>query len=136
MAGAALLAGCANTVTLTPRDGGAVGMGTSRGGMGGHGVFRVDLEGRKYMGQWTVSAEGGFSGYAADSDKPLGRRQLAQARGVMNASLAGNGDGRAYAKSPDGSTLRCHFHYNGVTSIAQGLCEREDGKLYDLTVKQ
>jgi len=105
--------------------------------MGDHGVLRIDLEGRRYIGQWTISAEGGFSGYAPGGGaKPAGNRTFAQARGVMSASFAGNGDGRAYAKAPDGATLRCHFHFNAVTSAAQGLCERDDGKLYDLTMKQ
>jgi len=131
------LAGCGSTVTLTPRDGGPIGVGSSPGGMGSHGALRIDLEGEHYVGEWIVSSEGGFSGYsnpaAAGDKKPS---KLAAAKGVMTAKFTGNGDGRAYANAPTGATLRCNFHFNAVTSTAQGLCERGDGKLYDLVMKQ
>ena len=35
-----------------------------------------------------------------------------------------------------GRALRCHFNVNALTSTAFGLCERNDGRLYDLTMKQ
>ncbi len=112
-------------------------MGSSPGGMGSHGVLRIDLEGQHYVGEWIVSPEGGFSGYSnpAAGDKTLGSHKLKQAQGVMSAKFIGNGDGRAYANAKDGSTLRCNFHFNAITSAAQGLCERNDGKLYDLVMK-
>ncbi len=136
---AAMLGGCGSTVTLTPRDGGPIGVGVSPGTMGGHGALRIDLEGQRYVGEWIVSDEGGFAGYAnpaAAGDKMLGSRSLSQAKGVMAAKFAGNGDGRAYANAPDGLALKCNFHFNAVTQAAQGLCERSDGKLYDLVMKQ
>ena len=136
---AATLAACGSTVTLTSRDGGPGGVGVSPSAVGGHGTLKIDLEGKHYVGEWVVSAEGGFAGFSnpdAIKRKKFGSHRLAQATGIVSAGIASNGDGRAYANAVDGGTLRCHFRLDAVTSTAQGLCERNDGRLYDLTMRQ
>jgi hypothetical protein len=136
---ATALAGCGSTVILTSRDGGPGGVGAAPGGMSSHGALKIDLEGKQYVGEWIVSAEGGFSGFSdpgAPARKKFGSHKLAQATGIVSAGLASNGDGRAYANAPDGTTLHCNFRLNAVTSVAQGQCERNDGRLYDLTMRQ
>jgi len=136
---ATALAGCASMVTLTARDGGPGGVGVSPGSVGGRGTLRINLEGKQYVGEWVVSTEGGFAGFS-NADKPtrktLGSSSLGKATGIVSAGIASNGDGRAYANGPGGATLRCNFRLNAVTSMAQGLCERNDGRLYDLTMRQ
>jgi hypothetical protein len=137
--GAVALAGCGSTVTLTSRDGGPGGVGVSPHAMGGHGTLKIDLEGQRYVGEWVVSAEGGFAGFSnpdASVRKKFGSHKLAQATGLVSAGIASNGDGRAYANAPGGGALRCNFRFNAVTSTAQGQCERNDGRLYDLTMRQ
>ncbi len=134
------MAGCASQVILTPRDGGPAGVGTSSGAMGSRGALKIQLEGQQYVGEWVVSAEGGFSGFKAPKAKSKGNAfasdNLAKAKGMVTAGYAGNGDGRAIASAADGKILRCNFHVNTVTSNASGLCERSDGRLYDLSMKQ
>jgi hypothetical protein len=136
---AAALGGCASMVTLTARDGGPGGVGVSPGAVGGRGALKITLEGKQYIGEWVVSSEGGFAGFS-NADKPaakaLGSKRLGKATGIVRAGIASNGDGRAYANGPDGSTLHCNFRFDAVTSVAQGLCERNDGRLYDLTMRQ
>jgi hypothetical protein len=134
------LGACANQVVLTARDGGPGGTGTSSGSMGSHGALKIQLEGQQYVGQWVVSSEGGFAGF--DGPKGQGRGKafaadsFTKAKGVVTAGYAGNGDGHAIANAADGKVLRCNFRFNTVTSNASGLCERSDGRLYDLTMKQ
>jgi hypothetical protein len=136
------LAACANQVILTSRDGGPGGAGAATGSMGSHGALKIILEGKPYVGEWVVSADGGFSGFSSDAAKTNAKptafasANLAAARGIISAGYAGNGDGRAFAKAADGQTLRCNFHLNTVTSNATGLCERGDGRLYDMSMKQ
>jgi hypothetical protein len=131
------LAACANTVTLTPHGGGPIGVGASSGS--GQGILKIDLEGEQYTGQWVVSPEGGFSGFT-DPDAPAtGKprsKTMAKASNMVTAKITSNGDGRAYANAPDGKTLRCNFRFNAVTSAAQGLCQRSDGRIYDMVMKQ
>ena len=107
--------------------------------MGGRGTLKINLEGKQYVGEWVVSSEGGFAGFS-NADKPvtktLGSAKLSKATGIVRAGIASNGDGRAYANGPGGATLRCNFRFDAVTSVAQGLCERNDGRMYDLTMRQ
>ena len=131
------LTGCASAVTLTARDGGPSGEGASTGAMANHGLLKIVLEGKQYVGEWIVSAEGRFSGYTPAAAKSTFTEQnLAYASGVVLAGTSGDGEGRAYANAPDGTNLRCHFNVNSLTSTAFGLCERNDGRLYDLTMRQ
>jgi hypothetical protein len=136
---AGALAGCASMVTLTARDGGPGGVGVSPGAVGGRGTLKINLEGKQYVGEWVVSSEGGFAGFS-NADKPVGKTlgssKLGKATGIVRAGIASNGDGRARWRRPGGSTLHCNFRFNAVTSVAQGLCERNDGRLYDLTMRQ
>ncbi len=128
---AASLAGCGTVVTLTAHDGGPGGVGNSPGARGGRGALNIDLDGKRYVGEWLVSADGGFTGF---DKRETGR--LAKATGMITEGVASNGDGRAYADAQDGSTLRCSFRFNAVTSVAQGRCQRNDGHVYDLTMKR
>ena len=135
---ATALAGCGSMVTLTAHDGGPGGVGSSPPTMGsGRGVLKIELEGKHYVGEWVVSDEGGFAGFdKPDPGKAFGSVNLGKAKGLVSTNMASNGDGRAYANSPDGGSLRCNFRFNAVTSVAQGRCERNDGHIYDLTMKQ
>ncbi|MDB5458728.1 MAG: hypothetical protein JWO72_469 [Caulobacteraceae bacterium] len=134
---AMLLAACASAVTLSSRDGGPPGVGVSTGAMANHGLLKIALEGKQYTGEWIVSAEGKFVGYSKSATaKKFTQKNLAYATGIVAAGRSGDGDGRAYANAPDGATLRCHFNVNSLTSAAFGLCERNDGRVYDLTMRQ
>jgi hypothetical protein len=131
------LAACANTVTLTSRDGGPSGAGTSTGALANHGRLKIMLEGKQYAGEWIVSDEGRFTGYdEGRAGQKFTQKNLAVASGIIRAGASGNGDGRAYANAPGGATLRCHFNVNSLTSTAFGQCERDDGRVYDLTMRQ
>ena len=60
--------------------------------VGGRGALRIDLEGKRYVGEWLVSADGGFAGFDKRQTGSLGK-----AAGIVTAGVASNGDGRAYA---------------------------------------
>lgn len=131
------LAACANAVTLSARDGGPSGIGTSTGAMANRGLLKIVLEGKQYAGEWIVSDEGRFNGYGeGKAGQKFTQKNLAIASSIIRAGTSGNGDGRAYANAPDGDSLRCHFNVNALTATAFGLCERNDGRVYDLTMRQ
>jgi len=131
------LAACANAVTLSSCDGGPSGTGSSTGALANRGKLKITLEGKQYSGEWVVSDEGRFSGYSeGKAGQKFTQKNLAVASGIIRAGTSGNGDGRAYANAPDGDSLRCHFNVNALTSTAFGLCERNDGRVYDLTMRQ
>jgi hypothetical protein len=132
------LAACANTVTLASRDGGPSGLGSSTGAMSSRGLLKIMLEGKQYSGEWVVSDEGHFDGFgqARTAGQKFAQKNLAIASGIIRAGTSGNGDGRAYANAADGDSLRCHFNVNALTATAFGLCERNDGRIYDLTMRQ
>lgn len=53
---AALIAGCANQLTLIPRDDGPIGRGTAPAQLGYSGDLEIQIGERTYQGEWTVMA--------------------------------------------------------------------------------
>ena len=46
--------------------------------------------------------------------------------------MADSGVGTALLRSGAGNSLRCEFRYNAMTVTALGVCQRQDGQLFDL----
>jgi hypothetical protein len=116
----ALLGGCGHNLTLMAADG---TMGTGHAtGMGGKGTLEVQIDGRDYTGNW-VAAQGGSVGFGF-----AGRTSFTTM--AVDASSTGN----ALLHSADGSSLRCHFVFGGMSATGYGECEDNAGTHYDLQI--
>ena len=120
-------------VTLTPRDGGPSGQGQATGsGLGYSGKMTVELAGRRYEGDWIYQPEGGTMGFGSATAFSGG--QMATAYGTTYG-VSMNGNGRAHLHSADGKAINCGFTYSSWSATGIGECQDQDGKIYDLSIR-
>lgn len=119
---ALLLAGCAGTLQLLPRDGGERANGTFNTGTK---TLEVNVSGKFYSGKYVTNAGSSFTTVNAYSGTQ-------SAYGSGQTFSSGN-SGVALLVAADGDTLRCEFNYQGLNAI--GICKLRDGRIFDLTTK-
>ena len=126
---AALLAGCAHNITLTPADGvGSIGRGTAQGTLvASSAKMAVALEGKAYDGMYVYQSGGGTVGFGSG----FAGGQFATANFV---GMSTTGGGRAYLTEPGGESLSCAFSYSEMSGSGTGQCRTSAGKLYDLLI--
>lgn len=119
------LSGCAHNLTLMARQGSEHGTGKATDSGSGKGSLTIELGGKIYKGRW-VAASGGSMG-------------LIQTFGTNPATGTVLGSdyqssGNALLTSEDGAGLRCEFRYSGWSSAGYGVCQTDDGRLFDLQI--
>lgn len=124
--GVLALQACSYNLTLLPRGPGEFA----------HGVAHrpdksvsVTLNGREYDGQFVYVAGGSFT---LASVTGSGGTYAAGTGVAMSAS----GNGNILASSHDGHNLRCVFNYSQWSKGGTGVCQTDDGSLYDLQISQ
>ena len=127
---AALLAGCAHQITLTPRNGGPQGYGTASA-PGSAGTMEITLGDRVFHGNWAVSA-GGFVGMSHGTSYGSGG---AQSYNSTTYGVSSAGNGRAALSAGDGTSLSCSFSANMMTGAGYGECQDSTGAVYDMMFK-
>jgi hypothetical protein len=128
------MAGCASehALTLVPRDGGPIGQGALPPAIWNSGDLSVRLDDQTYTGQWTYVPQGGglmlMSGIAAGG----GATAVGTGTGMMMPS---GGNGLATLNGANGASLSCQFQYSDWSRTGVGLCQRDNGGIYDLHIK-
>lgn len=133
---AAILAGCSNTITLMDRQTGGVYEKSIPATLSFSGTIEDFLiDGTNYSGRWAVVQQGGgsFSGFS--SATVTGNGQTATGFGNTYGTVnSAQGNGTALFNGPGEKAIRCKFEWNTNSSSGQGICEGNDGKLYDMIV--
>ena len=118
----ALLAGCAGTLSLHPRDGGERAVGAFNTG---NKSMEVTVGAKRYTGGYVTNAGSSFTTAQAYSGN-------ASAFGNAQTFHGGN-TGVALLTAMDGDTIRCEFNYQGLRAI--GICQTRAGRVFDMTTQ-
>lgn len=124
------LSGCALDVALMERGGPATGGGKVPYTMAKSGEITIALGGEEYAGRWVLAQGGSYSLASMSGASPAGGMS-AVGTGV-NFDAAGNGN--ILARSASGKGLRCVFNYSGFSRTGTGLCQDDNGRLYDMQI--
>ena len=130
----AVLSGCGHNVTLMERGGPAAGGGAIPYTMMNSGDITITIDGEPYSGRWVLSKGGSYSfGTAFGSSVGAGGASTGTAYGSgINMSASGNGN--ILARSEAGKGLRCIFNYSGMSRNGAGVCQDDDGRVYDMQI--
>lgn len=115
---AALLAGCAGTLAVHPREGTETVAGAFDAVSK---TMEVTVGTKRYAGSYVTNSGTAFGSGVAFS----GTRST---YGFGQTSYSGN-SGVALLSAPDGDTMRCEFNYQGLSAV--GVCQTRAGRLYD-----
>lgn len=125
------LAGCASpSITLMGRSTGDVGAGSVEGvWFGNSGPIEIALRDEVYRGTWVAVRNPGTTQFALlNAYSSTGASASGTAWGL---SRSDSGFGSAILQSPSGAGLRCEYQYSTVTVTATGICQHEDGEIFD-----
>lgn len=130
------LGACTNTITLMDRETGSVYEKSIPISLSFSGTIEDFLiDGENYSGRWAVVQQGGgtFSGFNTATVTANGGTAtgFGNTFGTVNSA---QGNGTALFNAPGEKAIRCKFEWNTNSSSGQGICEGNDGKLYDMIV--
>jgi hypothetical protein len=127
------LSGCEPTTTLMSRSTGEIGTGVVENvTFGSSGVMTVQFRDELYSGNWISVRDSGSSSFGSiNAYSTTG----ASAYGNFSRfSRSDSGFGTALLSSDRGNSMRCELRYSLVTVTAIGVCQRQDGELFDLQI--
>lgn len=134
LAAVLLVSGCSHQVTLMERGGTMMGSGTVPGTLMNSGAIKINLAGEEYDGRWVLSKGGSFN-LASMSGTAYGPGGVGSATAVgSGVNMNASGNGNILARSAAGKGLRCVFDYSGFSRTGIGLCQDDDGRLYDMQI--
>jgi hypothetical protein len=142
-------------MTLIDRTNGQLFYGTTDGTtMGGNGNATLVIEGETYTGPWIYQPTGGTFGFSnfgstttatgnAAAFSPRGGFATATMTGAATTtggatamSVSAVGNGMINVREPGGKFMRCVFTFNTLQNTGIGECLRNDGRVFDLTLKR
>jgi hypothetical protein len=128
---AIFLVGCSHSLYLVGRTSGAKGTAQIVTAGNKSGDVEISLAGKIYTGRWVYSPTGGSysSGTAFATSGPYSATATGSA-----VSLPMGGNGSILASASDGSALRCVFNYSEWGSTGTGMCQDNQGEVYDLQI--
>jgi hypothetical protein len=149
------LSGCAAKMTLIDRSNGTLHYGSTDGStVSSSGNATLNIDGEPYIGPWIYQSNGGsfsFSNFGATTTGTANATGYTQGAGFANARVAGSsfttgsantllmstsGNGMINARTPSGKFVRCIFSFNTMNNTGIGECLRDDGRVYDLTLRR
>lgn len=152
---AASLCGCAARFTLIDRSDGKIYSGTTDSStMGGAGDATIEIEGEKFRGPWIYQPTGGsfgFSNFSSNTTITGSGTSYSAAGGYSKSTMQGVGsttgggssfavsavgNGMINARTDGGRFIRCVFTFHTMQNTGIGECLRNDGRIYDLTLKR
>lgn len=124
-----MLAGCSHALELHSRDGAPSGSGSAEEVMRS---VTIDLGGKVYRGTYTFNGGSVISTTStAFGSSSRGGTATATAYGTTYAP--GSGNGRIFATSGPGDSIRCEFSFRGMNGL--GVCSDNSGRVYDLVIR-
>jgi hypothetical protein len=130
-----LLSGCAVSSTFIDRSTGVEYRGKTLGGtLSSEGKLQAEIEGEVYSGSWLYMASGGS---VITGTNTTVTSSGSTGFGTLSAlGLPTGGKGAVNMTGNNGGLIRCVFEWNDWTATGIGECERNDGRRYDLRLKQ
>jgi hypothetical protein len=127
LAATVLLAGCSHQLVLYPRDVGPVGKGVAN--ESGKKVS-ITLEDTVYLGTYVHDSGSAIIGNTFGVGS-VGSSVI-QMSGLSTGYVPGTGNGQLFVRAQNGLSIRCEFTYRSGSGL--GVCQRSDGKQYDLQI--
>jgi hypothetical protein len=128
----ALLSGCAHSIDIISRSTGASGRTTITMTMGHpSGEMSIVLGGKTYTGRWVYMSGGGSVSIVSATAFSGSRTASVSGWGI---GVPTGGNGSMSLSSSDGSHLSCAFDYSEWSSSGVGVCQDEQGGMYDLQI--
>ncbi len=122
------LTGCATyDLNLMSQKSGATGKGKAKAN---DAVATIDLNGKTYTGLFSYRSDATYSvpSISLADNLPPPMEAKRQKQGFIG------GNGSVFAKSADGSGLRCVFAFNPRLQMGSGACLDDAGVTYDLQI--
>ncbi|MEI4234818.1 hypothetical protein [Roseovarius sp. D22-M7] len=126
------MAACAITpeATMMSRETGATGTGVLENvAFGNSGPMNVSFKNQNFTGQWVAVRNPGSTSFGLLSTYGIGGFGVGSA-----VTQSDSGYGTALLSSNTGDSMRCEFRYSLVTITATGVCQKQDGEIFDLQV--
>ncbi|MFY0619518.1 hypothetical protein [Shimia sp.] len=135
------LASCAPKITLIDQKTGEMGIGSAENTtLGSSGPITVKFSGETYTGNWVAVADSGSTSFgsfnAYGTTTAFGAQPASASTNIVGTSniftSSTTGNGSAFLMSEKGNKLRCQVRYDSMTMTGIGICQRQDGALFDL----
>jgi hypothetical protein len=123
---AAALQACTYDLTLLPRGPGQFAHGQAHRS---DKSVTIELAGHTYDGHFVYVSGGAFTLASVAGSGGT----FATGTGI---AMSASGNGSILASSPDGHNLRCVFNYSQWSKGGTGVCQTDDGTIYDLQITQ
>lgn len=137
LAMAAALNGCAASLKFIDRETGDIYLGKTGSTASGSGSVTADIAGEAFAGEWVYTPNGGGYTLATGSAMASGPSGVTTASGtVTGVTVAAKGDGMIHMKGASGHAMRCVFTFNSMSDSGMGECQRNDGRLFDVTIRR
>jgi hypothetical protein len=140
-----LLSGCAAQLNFIDRTDGQQHRGMTGSTAGSSGEARATIDGVEYKGTWIFSRSGGAYSLATinstSSATAYGGGAAVSAYGIGSATataigISAHGRGLMHLRSSTEASIRCVFDFNTMSDTGIGECQRNDGRLFDLTINR
>ncbi|WP_040726164.1 hypothetical protein [Thiomicrorhabdus sp. Kp2] len=132
-----LISGCSAQLSFIDPNSGERYKGETGSTSGSSGNLTALIENEKFEGEWIYSAMGGSYTLGTVNTSSYGTTGYATGTGTFTGvSPAMSGNGLITMNGDKGSFMRCVFSYSSWSSTGMGQCKRNDGKLFDLTIKK
>ena len=136
---ALLLTGCSAKLTFIDNTDGKAYFGHVPSATSSTGQATALIGGVQYSGPWVFSAQGGGMsiGFGGMSGTAYSGAKSASFYGTSDAlsfASSAQGNGLLNMTGSDGSFIKCVFDYNKSSSSGIGKCQRNDNRIYDLTI--
>ena len=90
----------------------------------------IELSGKTYRGNYVYSS-GGVGISTGIGSGNIGGSTI-QMSNIGTTYAVGSGDGRIFVRSNDNLSIKCEFKYADGSGL--GICQRSDGKMFDLVI--
>lgn len=132
-----LLSGCAANLQFTDRQTGVTYTGQTGATVGSSGELHANIAGEHYAGQWIYTPSGGGYTIGSMNSSAVGPAGYSSSYGTVSGfTTSASGNGLMTMHGDSGSYLRCVFNFNSFSNTGIGECQRNDGKLFDVTIKR
>ena len=134
-----LMTGCSAKLTFIDNTDGKAYIGHVPSATSSTGQATALIGGVQYSGPWVFSAQGGgvsvgFSNVSGTAFSGARSGSFFGSGSSFGISDSAQGNGLLNMQGVDGSFIKCVFDYNKSSNSGIGKCQRNDGRIYDLTI--
>jgi hypothetical protein len=90
----------------------------------------IELSGKLYVGNYVF--DGGSVGISTGFGSGIVGSSPLTVTSIGTSYVPGSGNGRVFVRAQDNTSMRCEFQFSGGSGL--GICQRSDGKTFDLVI--